>query len=96
MLMMIGKEIRGEICHSIHKYAKANNKYLRNYDNVIESSYLMYLDANNLYGQTMFQKSPVNGLNGKKMYLNLMKTYHEDSDKEYFLEVHVEYPKNVT
>ena len=50
MLMMIGKEIRGEICHSIHKYAKANNKYLRNYDNVIESSYLMYLDANNLYG----------------------------------------------
>ena len=50
MLMMIGKKIRGEICHSIHKYAKANNKYLRNYDNVIESSYLMYLDANNLYG----------------------------------------------
>ena len=50
MLMMTGKEIRGEICHSIHKYAKANNKYLRNYDNVIESSYLMYLDANNLYG----------------------------------------------
>ena len=44
----------------------------------------------------MFQKSPVNGLNGKKMYLNLMKTYHEDSDKEYFLEVHVEYPKTVT
>ena len=81
MLMMIGKEIRGEICHSIHKYAKANNKYLRNYDNVIESSYLMYLDANNLYGQRMFQKLPVNGLNGKKMYLNLMKTYDEDSDK---------------
>ena len=50
MLMMIGKEIRGEICYSIHKYAKANNKYLRNYDNAIESSYLMYLDVNNFYG----------------------------------------------
>ena len=44
----------------------------------------------------MSQKLPVNGLNGKKMYLNLMNTYDEDSDKEYFLEVHVEYPKNVT
>ena len=44
----------------------------------------------------MSQKLPVNGLNGKKMYLNLMNTYDEDSDKEYFLEVHVEYPKSVT
>ena len=36
------------ICHSIHKYAKATNKYMKNYDRDIESSYLVYLDANNL------------------------------------------------
>ena len=44
MLLMLVKGI----CHAI--YAKANNKYVKNYDKKIISSYLMYLDANNLYG----------------------------------------------
>ena len=43
MLLMIEKRIRGGICHSIHRYAKAKNKYMKNYDKNIESSYLMYL-----------------------------------------------------
>ena len=54
--------------------AKVNNKYMKNYDKNVESSYLMYLDAKNLYGWTMPQKLPVNGLKWKKMYLNLMKS----------------------
>ena len=50
MLLMVKKAIRGGFCQAIDWYAKANNKYMNNYDKSIESSYLMYLDANNLYG----------------------------------------------
>ena len=48
MLLMIEKGIRGGICQSIHSYAKANNKYMKNYNKDI-SSYLLYVDANNLH-----------------------------------------------
>ena len=60
MLLMIEKRIRGGICQSIYRYAKANNKYMNNYNKGIISSYLVYLDANNLYGWAMSQKLPVN------------------------------------
>ena len=53
MLLMIEKGIRGGICRAIHKYVEANNKYMKNYDKNIESSQLMYLDANNLNGWGM-------------------------------------------
>ena len=72
--MTVEKGIRRGICHAIHRYAKANNKYRKNYNKNIELSYLMYLDANNLYGWTIVQELPVNGFNWKKMYLNLIKS----------------------
>ena len=61
MLLMVEGGIRGGICHSIHRYAKANNKYMKNCNNNEESSYIQYLDANNLYGRPMSKKLPVNG-----------------------------------
>ena len=50
MLLMIEEGIRGGRCQSTHRYAKANSKYMKDYDKEIESSYLTYLDANNLHG----------------------------------------------
>ena len=45
MLLMIEKGIRGGICQATHRYVKANNIYMKNYDKNIESSYIEYLDA---------------------------------------------------
>ena len=64
MLLMVEKGIRGGICHSIHRFAKGKNKYMKNYNNNEESSYIRYLDANNLYGWAMSKKLPVNAFNG--------------------------------
>ena len=50
MLLMVEKGIGGRICHSIQRYAKANNKHMKSYNKDEESSYIQYLDANNLYG----------------------------------------------
>ena len=61
MLLMVENGIRGGMCQTIHRYARANNKYMKNYDKNIEPSYLMYLDGSNLYGWAMSQKFPVNG-----------------------------------
>ena len=99
MLLMVEKEIRGGICHAIYRYAKANNKYMKNYDEKEESLYIHYLDANNLYGWTMSQKLPVSGFKWKKNISKFteefIKNYDEDSDKGYIFEVDVEYPENL-
>ena len=102
MLLIIEKGIRGRICQATHRYAKANNKYTRNYNKNIDSSYIEYLDANNLYGWAMPQKLPVKGfkwVNKKKLSkLNedVIKKYDEDSNTWYFLEVDIDYPKQLS
>ena len=55
MLLMVQKEIRGGICHAIHHYAKANNKYMKAYNKNTGSSYINYWDVNNLYGWALSQ-----------------------------------------
>ena len=57
--MMFEEGTRGGMCQATYRYAKANNKYMKNNDKNKESTYLEYLDANNLYGWTMSQKLPV-------------------------------------
>ena len=104
MLLMVEKGISGGICHAVHRYAKANNKYMKNCDKNKESSFLEYLDANNLYGWAMSQKLPVDGfkwietsLIDKKFnkFVKLIKNYDKESDEGYIPEVDVEYPKNL-
>ena len=60
MLLMVEKGIRGRICHSIYQYAKANNKYMKDYDKNKESPCIQYWELNDLYGWAMSQKLPVN------------------------------------
>ena len=100
MLLMVEEGIRGGICHAIHRHAKANNKYMKNYDKNKESSYIQYLDANNLYGWTaMSQKLPVNGFKWINDVTGIdeefIRNYNEDSDKGYILEVDVKYPRKL-
>ena len=96
---MVGEGIRGGICHSIHRYAKANNKYMKNYDKNKESSCIQYVDANNLYGWAISQKLPGNGFKWIKNVTEIdekfIKNYNEDSDEGYIFEVDVKYPRRL-
>ena len=99
MILMVEEGIRGGICRSIHRYAKANNKYMNNYDKNEESSYIQYLDVNNLYCWAMSQKLLVNNFKWvkdiSKINEEFIKNYNENSKKGYILEVDVKYPKKL-
>ena len=95
MLLMVEEGIRGGICDSIYRLAK----YMENYDENKESSYIQYLDANKLYGWAMSQKLPVNGFkwveDTSRINKEFIKNYNENSNKGYILEVDVKYPKKL-
>ena len=92
---MIEEGIRGGICQAVHRYAKANNKYMKNYDKSKESSYIQYLEASKLYGTAMSVKLPINGFKWvndiSRINKKFIKSYDKNSDKGYTLEVDVDY-----
>ena len=96
MLLMIEDGIRGGICHAIERYAKANNKYMKDYNKDKESSYIQYSDANNLYGMAMTEKLPVKGFKWmddiSMINEDFVKLYNKNSGKGYILKVDVDYP----
>ena len=99
MLLMIESKMRGGACHVMRCYAEANNKYMDNYDENKESSFLSYSNANNLYGCPMTGKLPVDGFNWVKNVSKIdeefIKNYDENSDIGLFLKVHIEFPKEL-
>ena len=98
MFQFIEKGLRGGISYIANRYGKANNKYMKEYNDKAPSKYIMYLDANNLYGWAMSQYLPTGGFrwmtenNINKIDLN---KYKEDSKKGIILEVDLEYPKEL-
>ena len=101
MLLMYEEGTRGGMCQATYRYAKANNKYMKNHDKDKESSCMEFLDANDLYVWEMSRKLPVRNFKwiGKddisKFDEKLIKNYDENSDKGYILEVDVEYLENI-
>ena len=105
MLMMFERGIRGGMTHISKRYAEANNKYMKDFNPDKPSSYIQYLDANNLYGWAMSQALPTHGFKWMK---NLTKDKVMDilekvncsmtnpnKRKGYIVEVDLEYPKDL-
>ena len=99
MLLMAEEGIRGGIFHAVNRYAHANNYYMKDYDKAKESSYIQYLDANNLYGAAMSKKLPMKGFkwldNIERIDEEIIKEYNEINDKGYVIEADVDYPQEL-
>ena len=79
MFLVVEKGVRDGICHVILRYAKAHNKYMKDYNKDEEESFLQYDDANNLYGFAMIQPLPVGGFE----FVKNVSKIHEDFIKNY-------------
>ena len=98
MFQFIEKGLRGGISYIANRYGEANNKYMKEYDEMAPSKYIMYLDANNLYGWAMSQYLPTGGfrwITEKKINKIDLAKYKEDSDKGIILEVDLKYPEEL-
>ena len=97
MFLIYEKSIRGGIYNKVHSYAEANNKYMENYDKNKGSPFLMYVDANNLYGWAMSKKMPVDEIKWVgdiSMFTeDFIKNFDEEGDVGYLLVVDIEYLK---
>ena len=99
MFLTYEQGIRGGICYKVNSYAEANNKYMKNYDKNKESSFLMYVDANNLCRWAMSKKLLVDEfkwVDDLSMFTeDFIKSYDEEGDAGYLLAVDIEYPKTL-
>ena len=95
---MIEHGLRGGMTQCSFKKVEANNKYMNeDYDKSKPSSYISYLDANNLYGLAMCKKLPYDDFKwyyGRMDEKRVMK-YSDDDDIGYILEVDLDYPKEL-
>jgi hypothetical protein len=92
---MIEKGLRGGISMITHRHGEANNKYLKDYDPSKESTYLSYLDANNLYGWAMIQQLPESNFNFVDKELSEILSTDDDDNHGYIVEVDLHYPKEL-
>ena len=92
MFQFIEKGMRGGISYIANRYGKANNKYMKNYNPEEVSKYIMYLDANNLYGWAMSQYLPTGGFEWLTEEEVDLSKYNDESEKGLVLEVDLEYP----
>ena len=97
MLMMFEQGIRGGISHISKRYAEANNKYMKDFDESKPSTFIQYLDANNLYGWAMTQKLPTHGFKwidvDKSSVLRLLEK--KDTNQGFIFEVDLDYPRSL-
>jgi len=96
MFLFFKNSIRGGISTISHRYANANNKCLPDFDPNLPSQFLIYLDANNLYGYALLQPLPV----GKFRFLDDPKNFDVDvvdcnGANGYVLEVDLEHPDHL-
>ena len=83
MLLMFGKGTRGGITQAVKRYAKANNKYMKDqYNPDGKSTYLQCSDANNLYGWTMIQKLPKHRIAWEKNVVDFNREKNRSTDEE--------------
>ena len=98
MFQFIEKGMRGGTSYIANRYGKANNRYMKTYDEKAPSKYIMYLDANNLYGWAMSQYLPTGGFKWMtKNHIDKidLAKYTEDSKKGLILEVDLAYPEEL-
>jgi len=94
-ILMIERSIRGGVSMCTHRYAKANNKYMADYDIEKESSYLLYLDMNNLYGKSLTECLPYSSFKWESDTNIDVRDVPDDAEIGYFLEVDLEYPRSL-
>ena len=97
MLMMFERGIRGGITHISKRYAEANNKYMKNYNPKKPSTFIQYLDANNLYGWAMSQSLPTHGFEWVENITKsrVKKILESNPTKGYIFEVDLVYPRHL-